>query len=227
LMLSFTCVAPDATTASNITRELNDYFTVSQMGELVPPWSPAAMKEDFAAAQAARRTWSQIQHTVTAAWTNTDSRDLLKQANDATRRGDLIEADRLRRLQAAHTKEAQTNIYRKLAQEGVDAELLELHQQLAALSYTNGLERSVLQRRVANRLGRVDAGNNSAAPNYAASYGSVYPAKLMLRINFVSFKDGTTGWPAFTDWLCTRGCKDIRYRIYPGNSYLDELDDER
>jgi Zn-dependent protease len=224
LSVSFTCIAPDDGTVTNITRELTDYLNAAYMGDLVPPWSPEATKPSYAAAQSARRDWNRLNGSMNGVWTNADTLALSKQALQATRRGDPAEADRLRKAQAALARETQTNLYAKLGKEGIDADLIQLHQQLAALSYTNRANRAALQRRVAERLG--GAGGITGNSPDAASYGAVSHTGLVLRMNWISFKDGTVGWPAFTDWLCARGCRDVRYTLHSSTSYVDE-DDER
>ena len=113
----------------------------------------------------------------------------------------------------------------------VDPELLELYQQLAALNYTNRIERAALNRQIAGKLGEMPYAGDAPAPEaraYGASFGTVSQHGLLLELTWVSLHDATIGLPALTDWLCQRRCTTIKYELHRGfgNDLFDEMTDE-
>ena len=124
------------------------------------------------------------------------------------------------------SKKEQAAIYERLRSRGVDAALLDLHAQLAALEYTNRTERLALERQLVLKFGpastNLDASGKSSAQlgtlsGYASHQG------LLVETGWMSFKDAPAGLPAFLDWLCRQGCRQIKYDLIASGLSADDL----
>lgn len=99
--------------------------------------------------------------------------------------------------------------------------------ELNQLEYTNRVARSALIRKVAAILGEEGRAGNATPPaEHGVTFGSASQHGLMIRANWLSFRDATAGIPAFTAWLCEKQCTNIRYQFLIGSYALGDLLDE-
>lgn len=230
--LSFTFVAPTAAAATNLQRELKEYFEATTGMNLVPPWSPAAKAPGFTAQLQARREWKRIGREITGVWRDPAIEKINTQFTAASKRGARAEVKRLAAERQALVETLQAQALERLrnpATDGVNAELLDLHGRLEKLSYTNRADRAAVLRQVAARLGaesREDGGPLSSAGAYGVSFGMASQHGLMIEVPWANFRDVWTGLPAFTTWLCEQGCGGIHYRFQEVLGGLGENLDE-
>jgi hypothetical protein len=171
----------------------------------------------------ARRTWRDIGERIGKLARNPNAQSLNKELAEATRRGALAEAERIAAEQSRARKERQAQAYERLRSEGVDAELLDAHARLAALDYTNRVQRAAIVRQLARRLGGIppeEHGSRSSAPRYDAR-GYARRHGLFFE-SWLTFKDATTGFPALADWLCGQDCNNLRYDLHAGPAFFDD-----
>jgi hypothetical protein len=224
--VSLTFIAPNAALATNIEEELQGYFGVARMGEYVAPWSPAALRPEFQSTREARRDWHRIDERINKLWQDADSKSLNQQLASAFQRGAQAEVERLVKEKERARKERQERAYERLRGEGFDRELLDAHARLAALNYTNQLERQTVIQGLTQRLGAVANENEpSLGLNYGAT-GYVRRQGLLFEVPWTVFKDVSRGFPAIADWLCQKGCRSLKYGITPGGSLLEDLEGE-
>ena len=227
VLFSMMCLAPTASAATNLEEELRDYFHVAGLTEFIPTWAPAAWKAEFESKRLARRTWGQIDESMGKLWQSSDTKALKVNMAAAMRRGAQAEMERLSKEQTRMRKDLETQTYARLRAGGCDAELLDFHARLAALHYTNRIERASVVRQMAVRLGGVsseDGDSAKPAPRYDAT-GYVVRHGLLLEMRWMGFKDATTGVPALMDWLCQKRCRNLKYDMHAGSSYVDDSDE--
>jgi Zn-dependent protease len=234
--LSLDCIAPNLVTVTNLAQTLQDTLQGLAASQLIAPWSPEAKQAGFEAMLAKRREWKRIDQELSQVWTNPALKELNKKMIAAAKRGARAES---RRLQDEHQKlatELQTQKREQLRTDPanrIDPELLELHDQLQQLDYTNRVARVALTRQVAVKLGAVPYEGNAPAPGalaWGAGYGNVQRHGLLLEMHWVTLNDATVGLPALAEWLCAQHCSTIKYELQAGfgDGMLDndEMEDQ-
>jgi hypothetical protein len=167
----------------------------------------------------ARLAWSRMDNELGFSWDDSRLKDLEKQIIAARRRGALseverlsaVQRDRIRELHVLAHEQAKTNRLMN-----VDLNLIDLHRQVSLLDYTNRVERSTLMKEVAHRLGAIPRTQDGTRPDpsavsQGAFSGLVTARGASLEIRWIQFDDPVVGIPAFAEWLCSRGCRDLRY----------------
>ena len=224
-------IAPSASVATNLTRELGDYLQASAEMHLIPPWSIEARKPEFEAARQARREWKQINLELARAMNDPALAAGNKKIIAAARRGAMTEVRRLEAEQQQLTRQLQAKTRERLkvaATNRVEVVLIDLNAQLSELSYTNRSERTVLLHKVAASLGEVKYDGDRPAPGAdaeGAGFGSVARHGLMVEMTWVRLNDPTISLPALTGWLCDHGCASIKYDLVSGYAGPDEDSD--
>jgi Zn-dependent protease len=229
VMVTLTFIAPTATAATNISREIRDYTGVPAGMQLIPPWSPEAKRPDFETSQQARHEWHRIDLELAKIRRNPSLTNYPTRIVAAMKRGDTKEANRLQTEQEKLNEELRTKTYEDLRNRPtnrIDSALIDLHQRLMKLSYTNRVERTAILQELAPRLGRVKYEGDKPAPGadaYGSGSGEVMRHGLLMEV-WIRLNDAPTGLPALADWLCDLRCAQIRYEIYGGfpNSELDD-----
>ncbi len=64
-----------------------------------------------------------------------------------------------------------------------------------------------------------------ADERYSSQGGSVTRNGLILTFRWLMFRQVFDGAPAFADWLCSKGCIDMRYDLQMGGG-LDEAGED-
>jgi hypothetical protein len=225
--VSVTFIAPNNAVATNLTTELNDYLVAARQMFLVAPWSPEAKQADFAPRQRARQEWSTISHELAQTWRDPSLAQYATKIQAAYKRGSQAEMLRLQEEQSrrqVQLREEACARLRRGSPRRVAPGLLELHTQLASLSFTNTTERKDLLRKIAGELGEVAYDGEAPAPRamaYGAYSGMVLRHGLFMEARWLNFRDVTQGFPAMTQWLWDQGCRQFKYE-FEGTGWAGE-----
>ena len=228
--VNLTCLATNAIAATNLMRELDDYFEVVNGMHLISPWSPEATGLDYAADRRARQDWRRLTTAVGEVWNDPALQAGAEKMLAAGKRNDPAEIKQLETAQQQTVRQLEAQIRAKLqndASHPIDPALVELHAKLDDLDPTNQTARAEILRQLAPKLGQVKAVGNLPAgsiDDYGAASGMVMRHGLLIEISYASLNDASTGMPALADWLCSHGCKHIHYDLAPG--YVETDSDE-
>jgi hypothetical protein len=233
VIANLTFLAPTLTTATNLTRDLEDYFEVGGGMHLIPPWSPEANAPDFAAKRQARQDWWRISQALAKVWADPSLKPYSARIQAAVKRGDFAEQNRIQAGEKTARAGLESKIRERLrtdATHPVDAGLLDLQARLSGLNYTNKAGRAALLAELAPKLGQIHFSGDRSAPGadvYGAGSGMVLRHGLLIELSWLSLNDATTSLPALADWLCGLGCKGTRYEFvgsFPASG-ADDSDD--
>ncbi|MFO1488629.1 MAG: site-2 protease family protein [Verrucomicrobiota bacterium] len=228
--LTLTCLAPTAEAATNLTRKLRDYLQVTAGMHLTAPWSPAAQTADFARQEEHRRAWRRIETERMRVWTNSALKAFGPRIAAASKRGAAAESRRLYEEKAKFAEELQKEHLAELRGEEPYAShpwLIDLHERLEHLNYTNRTERAALMREIAGKLGEVPYQDSKPAPgaaDYGAAFGTASHHGLMVEISWIGFFNPAVGAPALLQWLCDQQCLTFRYDFE--GSFLGGLEED-
>jgi len=228
------CIAPTEEVATNVTREVSEYFLVANRMHLIAPWSPEARQAGFSSRRRAREQWANIDRQLGEAWSDPSLVSYGKRIGAALRRGGSAEVARLQKEQTQKHEELQAQVRDRLRQDsknGVDPALLDLHAKLNTAGMTNRAERKGLLREVAGKLGEVQyTGERPVleSERYGVSSGYASEHGLLVQFSMMSFYDVRDGLPAMAEWLGALGCREIKYDLqgpgWPGQ--MDDVEDE-
>ncbi|MDB6122835.1 MAG: hypothetical protein JWQ71_1828 [Pedosphaera sp.] len=229
--VSVACIAPTEQVAKEVEEELRGYISVSSTLHLIPPWMPqdARSEEQRKQHRLARQTYAKLLVANAAGYKDPEARSLQTRMAQAQREGDRAELTKLRGEHDKMMKEASKRYIEKLKQEDVqkvDANLIDLYLKLPAERGTNWVAEA--SRTLGPRLGQLPTEADAKAEDkrYSSHWGSVSRNGLLLSISWVSFDHVFEGGPAFANWLCTKGCIDLKYDLQPGGFGFDDLGDE-
>jgi Zn-dependent protease len=217
VIVNLTCIAPTLVAATNLTRDLKDYFEVGGGMHLIPPWSPEASASDFPAKRQAREDWRRIGLELGKVWADPALKPYSAKIQAAVKRGDLAEQNRIEAEEKTVRAELQAKKREQLrtdATHPVAAGLLDLQARLSGLNYTNKVERAAILAELAPKLGQIKFAGDRSAPGadaYGAVSGMVSRHSLLIEISWLSLNDAPTGLPTLSDWLCNLNCKGTRY----------------
>jgi hypothetical protein len=227
--VSFSFLAPDAETATNLTQELDEYFHTTMGMHLIPPWSPEAQQPDFEKRRQARRDWLHISSQLNAVEADPALETYDQRINAAARRGARTESkrlseerqDRVKELTALAVENLRTNPTNRL-----DPELVALQLELSGLEFTNRIQRSAVLLKAAAKLGLERHAEENHPGTYCVTFGSTSRKGLLIQLHWTTFRDAFGGARAFAGWLCDKGCTNIRYEFLGGGSYLGDMLEE-
>lgn len=224
----FACIAPNQNMAKSIEEEAAEYFAAAREMQLVPPWT-ASEKRSLAEREQhrlARHTYAKLQETK-AHYKEPAIIALQKSVARARRQGDLAEEKRLReeekRVVDEFTKKQQQGVRQE---SGVDIQLVDMYMALPTASYpnyTNSEYKDALQK-LASRMGQLPLeGDQPKAldARYSTHWGTVSREGLIISFPFLSFQNIFDGAPALADWLCSKGCIDLKYAFESAFSLLE------
>ena len=218
--LFLTCIARNAAEAEAIVAEVNRAVRVGGSLFLIPPWDPDDRRPPAERTRhdRARQTYEKIVNAANDLYDDPELKSLVDKLDDATRRGDAAESEKLQsdheklyevKLRAAQRRVAET------ADGSIDAELAERFLALQdPTARTVGFKRYVTE--LGPLMGQVPMDGDApaaGAERYIASFGSASREGLLVTIRGLTFADDAQGAPALVAWLGGRGCVDFRYRF--------------
>jgi len=229
VLLSMQFIAPTKTAASNMIEEVSEYLHTASSMHLIAPWSPEARHSQYAQFRTARAAWQKIGADAASIYTNKTYTAYNAKIRAATKRGSTAEAKKFSEEQDVRLKELRAQALEKFtsAPNSLDASLANLYGKIEALPYTNRVERQKLLREVAAKLGEVPYINDKPDPKancYTASSGVAEMHDLLCELSWTSFGD-PQGLISLTDWLCGKGCLQLKYDLHSGG-WLSPDEDE-
>ena len=223
--LSLQFIAPNSLTATNLQKELNDYFGAPGMANLIPPWHPSAASPEFEQFRNARRVWSELNKEVNGVWQDAELKEYNRKIAAAHRRGAVNEAERLGKEQEARSerlKESKRQQYRAKYTSSPLSEVVAMEATLAAISYTNNVERKAVIQKLGKYMGAMD----HTVPSSGFGLGRVTLHGLLLEAPYLSIHNPSENLPLLLDWFCKKGCKQAKYDIQTFYSFGDNFDAE-
>jgi Zn-dependent protease len=227
--LSMTFIAPN-TVVSNLTQEVRDYLYASSQMRLIAPWSPDAHASNYPQFKNARAAWRKIENKQNSIYSDPEYKAFGPKIGAAIKRGAMDEANKLTEERKKKVTELRAQLLEQFESQGdnVTAELAKLYGKLDQLSYTNRVERQKVYREVAAKLGQVRYVNDVPEPeanSYAARGGSISMHGLLCEMRAANFNN-PRGLITFTEWLCAKGCTQMKYDLQGGWPDFDELDED-
>ena len=226
---SVSAIAPNATVATNLERQLNSYFGTLPGERLVPPW-PVPDAHISAANETARETWVKVREVESEIFTNAELEALGKRITQARKTGANAEAEQLRADQAALTKKLEA-VAAENVRSGkfgiVDTKMVDLLVQAAEpTTRTNRAALAPIHLEMAQLMGQIPTNSPAADGRLSARYGGVLRNGLIVQATWVSFDRLDQGPAALAAWLCDQGCIGIKYDFQAGlGGYGSEGDD--
>ena len=225
--LLLSCQAATEEQAKAIEQELNEYLENNSTRSLIPPWHPGDRRTaaERTAHQLARKTRLKVQAVRWEGYSDPRMRALQKKIAEAQRQGDETEVEALTRQVTALVEEVGKQRMNKLksGQEGpVDPVVIDLCSALPTVTTATNQDasRQILQQ-LAQRMGQLPLVDNHVAAaddRFCAQSGTVYTQGRAVHLNWLSFRRLNDAAPALVDWLCGKGCTDLKYDIRPGTA---------
>jgi hypothetical protein len=213
-----TCRAETDAAALALANELEAYLEPAPYFLVVPSWipQPHVTDEQDAAQQRARRTFREIQRTKALVYNHPEYQKLTRQVLSTYRQKRKTEHRTLVKKMPELARELtqQELINLKDRHDDFDATLIDLY--LHEPDPTAEAVHAEWQTKVAERIGeapQTDGLPASADGWFAMRYGQVKRDGATLRFEYLTFRRTDLGLPAFADFLCSRGCSNIRYTI--------------
>ncbi len=228
--VSLTFIAPTETVATNLQRELDNYFQLTGQFHLVAPWSPAAQAADYEARRRAQQQWQRISRATERIWNDPALRAYSTKIAAAARRGATAEVKRLEDERGLQVKQIRAQNVARLRADTTNRiapALLDLYEKLDQLDHTNRVELASLRREIAPLLGgevRTNAATAASADPFGAMSGYASKHGLMLEVRWATFRDPGVGLPALVEWLCAQGCVKLQYDFAGSMSFPDSSD---
>jgi Zn-dependent protease len=225
--LTVSCNAINQQLAGELESELNEYFHNDSTQSLIPPWIPDDRRspEQHAAHQLARKTYLRAQRGRWDGYADPKMQELQKQIGEAQRQGDKSEVTRLTRQMTELVEDLERQRLNKLKSgtDGpVDVEVIDLFAALPAMNTkTNrdGMMRTLQE--IARRMGQLPLENNRVTPGadrFATHGGWASSKGRLVHLSLLSFRRIRDGAPALIDWLCAKGCTDLKYEMHSGTA---------
>jgi Zn-dependent protease len=209
------CIAPGDSEAEALEQEMTVYFTFST--RLIPPWSKTPHLKS--AQRKARRTYAKLRA----------AQQRLSQGNSAALEGltdqmDKADYDKFVKKMAQLHRESVTKALAEVRGEGepaIDLETTRLYENWS-LAPENKIatpqDRSKLFDPLIARMGALPQENGKRKPGAdleSAFFGRVTRTGMLLRFDQVAFRSAGDGLPALAEWLCSRQCIALKYRLRP------------
>ena len=235
--LRLMCLAPTADTARDLQEQAEEYLNIPAALHLIPPWSPQALDHsaEWSGYRTARRTYLRLSRAGRDGYTDPRVTALGKQANEAFRRGDKAESDRIRAEQSKLIQEIRRQEIRRIgnATDGsVDPVVLANYLKIEeTINKTIDDEDpddedaprmgydSPEYRAMASRMGQVPLATGKPAPDserYSTHMGGISRTSRLITFNFINFNEPPDGAPALVKWLEAHGCKSMKYEFRTG-----------
>lgn len=198
------------------------YFELPSAMLLVAPWSPEANGSEFESYLQQRDDWKRIDEATAKVWDEPEMKSLNRKITAAYQRKSPKERKELEKQREKLTAELGDRIRARLRTNdtaAVKAELLDLHEKLAHVPFTNEVERSAIQREVGVHLGSIKPPTNADGKfldPLGASSGSLSHDGLALNMYWVMLNDPETSLPVLVEWLCRHKCQTVKYSLQGG-----------
>ena len=232
ITLRLTCIARSAEEAQKLEEELQEHFQCPTEMCLIPPWSSSGPLS------ADQRQARQLYQRATKAeadfgFDDPQSKENQKQMAQARRQGDKKELDRLVKLQqerfAAAKQVSRDRLKRELSDK-LSQDLLQRYELIPQWEPDLHEDKAFTEKRnaafryIGELLGQVPLENEQPIGKERlemAQGGFVHRNGLLLSVQFISFTRTDHGLPRMAEWLCGKGCLDVKYSI--NNFGLDGL----
>jgi Zn-dependent protease len=235
--LRLTCIAPTGDAARDLQEQAEEYLNIPGSLHLIPPWSPHAVQHsaEWSSYRTARRTYLRLSRAGRDAYTDPRITSLNKQSNEAFRRGDKAESDRVRAQQAKLIQDIRQQEIRRIgsATDGsvdpvVVATYLKVEETINSPNDDDdpddaGAPRvgydSPEYKAMGSRMGQVPLTEGKPAPDaerYSTQMGGVSRTSMLITLNFMNFNEPPDGAPALVKWLESHRCKSMKYEFRTG-----------
>jgi len=205
--------------------ELNEYFSNDSSRSLIPPWlqDDRRTAEQRAAHQLARKTYLRAQTVKWDGFSDPKMRALQKRIGQAYQQGNGAEVTALTRQMTELAEDLGKQRLNRLksGEEGpMDAAVIEQFNSIPAI--TTETNQEVTERalqEIARRMGQLPLVNGRVIPSedrFSTRGGLVSSKGRTLQLSWLYFQRISDGAPALIDWLCGRGCTDLKYDIRSG-----------
>lgn len=209
--------------AETIQKEVQEYFGVPLSMHLIPPWAKqdprtAAQREQH---RLARQAFTNAQQTSWSIYNVPAVAALQKQLARAQRTGDEGEAAKLReelRKAVADSRAAALAKTREQARNDVQRAVIDYYKTWE-LGSTNTYTSMPASNPAGKLMGQLSLAGDVVAPGedrYAVRWGTVTRNGLLLSFHWVSFANLSEGAPALAEWLCAKGCRELKYEFTTG-----------
>lgn len=218
-------IAPSVAAAKALAEDAHAYFRLPMKGRLIAPWSPALSPTPEQ--MRARRTYVQMSEAEQAMWDDPRYEELIEKEEAAAQTGDEAAAERHRTEIEALGRSLRDQAFAVItarSAEEVDHELARRY--IEIVSDSDDATRYVrLNKAFGPEFGQVAPAGSPAADRTYAIAGWVNNRGLVVEAYMLQFGDAVEGADAFSRWLTSRGCSNLRYEIM-AMAALPDTDDE-
>jgi Zn-dependent protease len=221
---TLSCIAPNDRAANVIEHEIRAYLAFASSRNLIPAWSTTQALTD--AQHKARSTYSKIQEiqrrrsNSSRLWSWPERlRRTPKTKEEFAKFREAMMRSRRESLAAALDE------VRRQRDSANDLELARLYEAWALHNdavFRDAETSRALRQQMAERMGTFPLENGKPKPEVereSAVAGQFVRTGLLLRFDWISFKETDVGLPALAEWLCANQCVQIRYNLEP---FLDD-----
>ncbi len=210
--------APDPQKAKSLAAELDNYFSVPPKFAVIPPWSrdDSRSKSQKSAHERARATIRQFNSAKFSYFTNSLLNGITKKVLAAERLGDAAEVTRLRAQQTTEQKDLERRTLESVRDNranDIDRAVWDLYASLPALTRTNRIEYERSLEPIELLIGSTRADASRSDLLMGAHYGDTRQVASYVTVRWILFKNLADGVPALIDWLCSQGCKGLKYEV--------------
>jgi Zn-dependent protease len=211
------CIAPNEGEAAALEQEMRDYLT--NPSTLIPPWSTGPALTPLQ--QKARATYAKIQAAQQRL--TTDHSAEMKEALSEVSKG-KGGWDKFQEQVSRWHRETMTKALAEIRSEGepdVDLPTTRLYETWtlpAENQKRNPDEERKIFNQLLDRMGTLPQRDGKIAPgadHRSARFGTVTRTGQWLRFDSLAFTRCGEGLPALAEWLCSRKCIAIKYRLRP------------
>jgi hypothetical protein len=210
------CIAQDETEAEALEREASSYLLLAT--RLIPPWSTTTKLNPNQLR--ARQTYTKLldaNHRLQRRPTTDWKKEVFSKQNIDTSVWDKYQQE-LEQSRRDAVKKAVDELRRE-GEPSVDLEMIRLYEAWSLPPEQEEADENLKRfDRLVERMGalpkeadKVHAG----ADRESARFGRVTRTGLLLRFDSLGFKSVGDGLPALAEWLCSKQCVAIKYRLRP------------
>jgi Zn-dependent protease len=209
------CIARTESEAEALEQEMNTYFILPT--RLVPPWSTTIKLKR--AQRKARTTYAKLLAAENRL-RRSPATDFDKVLANLTK--DRAALDKWQQEFAQLQHEATIKALEEVRHEGepaVDLETTKLYEAWSLPPKKEAAQESIKRfDRLAERMGELPRQNRKITAGFdreSAWFGRVTRTGLLLRFDNLAFTSAGDALPALAEWLCSRHCLSIKYRLRP------------